>query len=140
MKERTKGKKKRKKYNKFQRHENNMDDTSDGNSEYSDQTNNSFLKNDSHDSKKHKSQGFQRPTIQSSRKASLVDIQLKRIQPSLSEREWIINQRQRHVFQEKSKIDITKRELVYIQSLFTFFQPYSGKFFYIYNLYYISLQ
>lgn len=128
--------KREKKYNKFQRHENNMDDTS----EYSDQTNNSFLKNDSHDSKKQKSQGFQRPTIQSSRKASLVDILLKRIQPSLSEREWIINQRQRHVFQEKSKIDITKRELVYIQSLFTLFESYSGKFFYIYNLYYISLQ
>lgn len=113
MEERTEEKKKKKKCKEFQRHQNNMDDASDGNSEYSDQTNNSFLKNDSHDSKKPKSEGIQRSTIQSSRKASLVEILLKRIQPSLSEREWIINQRQRHAFQDKSKIDITKRKLVY---------------------------
>lgn len=114
MEERTEENKKRKKYKKFQRPHNNIDDASDGNSKCSNQTNNSFLKNDSHDSKKPKSEGIQHSTIQPSRKASLVEkILLKRIQPSLSEREWIINQRQRHAFQDKSKIDITKRELAY---------------------------
>lgn len=114
MEERTEKNKKRKKYKKFQRH-NNMDDASDGNSKYSNQMNNSFLKNDSHDSKKPKSKGIQRDsTIQPTTKASLVEkILLKKIQPSLSEREWIINQRQRHAFQDKPKIDITKRKLVY---------------------------
>lgn len=110
-----------------------MDDASDGNSEYCNQMNNSFLKNESlsHDSKEPtKNQGIQRSTIiQSPRKASLDDI-LKRIQPSLSEREWIINQRQRHVFEEKSKINITKRKCVSISNLFLFFESYSEKLFY----------
>lgn len=107
-----------------------MDDASDENSEYCDQTNNSFLKNDSlsHDSKKSKSQGIQRSTIQSPKKASLVDI-LKRIQPSLSEREWIINQRQRYVFKKKSKTNITKRKFVSVSNLFLFFEP-SERLFY----------
>lgn len=111
-----------------------MDDASDGNSEYCDQTNNSFLKNDSlsHDSKKPKSQGTQRSTIQSPKKVSLVDI-LKRIQPSLSERDWIINQRQRHVFEEKSKPNIAKRKFVSIFNFFLFFESYSEKII-LYNI------
>lgn len=110
-----------------------MDDVSDGNSEFCDQkNNNSSLKNDSfsHDSKKPKNQGIQRSTIQSLRKASLDDV-LKRIQPSLSEREWIINQRQRHVFEEKLKIDVTKRKFVSISNLFLFLEQYSEKLSYI---------
>lgn len=113
-----------------------MDDASDGNSKYCNQMNNSFLKNESlsHNSKEStKNQGIQRSTIiQSPRKASLDDI-LKRIQPSLSEREWIINQRQCHLFEEKSKTNITKRKCVSISNLFSFLEPYFKNLLLIYT-------
>lgn len=69
-----------------------MGDTSD--SDKSDQINNSSLGDNSRDYKKQKSRKTQH--LQSLRKTSQIDILLKKIQPSLSKREWIINQRQRN--------------------------------------------
>lgn len=69
-----------------------MGDTSDDNkSENSDQTD-SFLEKNPCNYKKQERNKIQR--LQSLKKITLVDILLKKIQPSLSEREWIINQRQ----------------------------------------------
>ncbi|TGZ58397.1 hypothetical protein DBV15_09619 [Temnothorax longispinosus] len=73
-----------------------MENTSNDNkSKKRDQTNKSFLGNSARDYKKQKSRETQR--LQSLKKTSPVDILLKKIQPSLSEREWIINQRRRNV-------------------------------------------
>lgn len=84
-----------------------MEDTSNSDkSEKSDQINNSSLGDNSRDYKKQKYRETQHS--QSLRKEPQVDILLKKIQPSLSEREWIINQRQRNV----SAIMSTKSELV----------------------------
>jgi len=66
-----------------------MGDTSNNKNNKSNQINNNSLKNNH---KKQKNYVAQR--LQSLEKTSLIDILLKKFQPSLSEREWIINQRQ----------------------------------------------
>ncbi|XP_012221644.1 nucleolar protein 58-like [Linepithema humile] len=114
----SKNKVKRKNCNKFQIHQSNTDNRikygDDKKSEESDRTDNSSLKSPrkTYDCKEKKDRRIQRLTIQTLRKASLDDILLKRIQPSLSDREWIINQR--HVSREKPKIytakDVSKPE------------------------------
>lgn len=84
-----------------------MEDISNNDkNEKSDQINNSSLGDNSRDHKKQKYDETQ--NSQSLRKTPQVDILLRKIQPSLSEREWIINQRQRNV----SAIMSTKGELV----------------------------
>lgn len=82
-----------------------MGDTSDDDkSEKSDET--SSLEKNFCSYEKQKKHEIQH--LQSLKKISLVDILLKKIQPSLSEREWIINQRQRNV----SPITSIKSKLV----------------------------
>lgn len=106
---------KRKNCDKFQAYQSNADNINDDKkSEKNNRTDNGSLKNPCkpYNCKKEKNQRIQRLAIQALRKASSGDI-LKRIQPSLSEREWIINQR--HIYQqfEKPKIyTAIKGELV----------------------------
>lgn len=79
--------------------------------EKSDQIDNSSLEDNSRDYEKQKCRETQH--LQSLRKAPQIDILLKKIQPSLPEREWIINQRQRNA----SAIMSTKGELVFTNSI-----------------------
>lgn len=88
-----------------------MEDASSSNKScISDQVNNSFLENNHHNY--HKQENHETQRSQPLKKTSPVDKLLKKIQPSLSEREWIINQRQRNVSSM-----YTKGKLVYTNSL-----------------------
>jgi len=88
-----------------------MGNTSNDKNNKSNQINNNSLKNNH---KKQKNYVTQR--LQSLEKTSLIDILLKKFQPSLCEREWIINQRQRNI----SSITSTKGKHVCTNSFLTF--------------------
>jgi len=88
-----------------------MGNTRNDKNNKSNQINNNSLKNNH---KKPKNYMTQR--LQSLEKTPVIDILLKKFQPSLSEREWIINQRQRNI----SSITSTQGKLVCSNSFLTF--------------------
>jgi len=86
-----------------------MGNTSNDKNHKSNQINNNSLKNN------HKKQkNYVTQPLQSLEKTSLIDILFKKFQPSLFEREWIINQR--HI----SSITSTKGKFVCTNSFLTF--------------------
>jgi len=102
-----------------------MGNTSNDKNNKNNQINNNSLKNN------HKKRKNVTQRLQSLEKTSLIDILLKKFQPSLSEREWIINQRQRNISSITSlpKVSLSVLILFWLSNLIS----------YIFDILYISL-